>query len=294
MFKTVDLSETIKKVGKERLVQLFIDAIKKENDIIYLEKASDRSKYITVEKGVVSGKKLRFDVSYDHCKECIDERTISDDPSVWGEDLTLLMSDIDKKLLKREKSFKEECYNAYQLHWMLSHGYSLHDAAEAVFDNMEEDFRERVKYRDDPTTVITTSQEEGRDRFLFETGFGSGTIFACEEEFLDHEFLDPEYMDLLFSLMGSRKGYKARWRECISEHVSNSKPSPEPVKKFVVSMAVNGRIDVEIECPEQEKPERIRDLAKQKFCDADLSMMEVIGVEPVNLSDEDGELLFDF
>ena len=281
-------------LDKDGLVRLLIDSILDGAELIYLEKDKDRSKYITVEKGVVSGKKIRFFVSYDNYVECVDERTISSDPANWTESIMLLMCDIDKKLLKREKAFKEECYNAYQLHWMMSHGYSLHDAAEAVFDNMEEDFCERVKDRDDPTDVITTSQEEGRDRFLFETGFGNGTIFACEEEFLDHEFLDPEYMDLLFSLMGPWKGQKARWKEYISKNNPSDTIIFAPLTKYHVSMAVNGRIDVEIECPEQEDPERIRELAIQKFRDADLTQMEVIGVEPVNLSDEDGDLIFDF
>ena len=295
MFKTVDLTTETKGVEKDKIIQLIIDAMQNDNVIIYIEKAGDHAMYLTIEKGVVSGLKVRVFTIFGKCVECIDERTISSDPARWEESITLLMKDIDKKLLDREKAFEDKCYEAYQLHWMISHGYSLHDAAEAVFDNMEEDFCERVKDRDDPTDVITTSQEEGRDRFLFETGFGNGNIFAWKDEFLDNEFRDPEYMSMLFSLMGERFGYKARWEEYMSKHASSHNEFPKgPMTKFTVSMAVNGRIDVEIECPEQENPDRIRELAKQKFGDADLSQMEVIGVEPVNLSDEDGELLFDF
>ena len=62
--------------------------------------------------------------------------------------------------------------------------------------------------------------------------------------------------------------------------------------KYIVSMAVDGRIDVEVEAENIHDAWEAADMA---FCDADLSEMEVVGSTPVNISSaETGELLEDY
>lgn len=61
--------------------------------------------------------------------------------------------------------------------------------------------------------------------------------------------------------------------------------------KYIVSMAVDGRIDVEVEA---ESTEEAFKSAQEAFMDADLKGMEVIDSKPVNVSDEDGNLLEEY
>lgn len=59
--------------------------------------------------------------------------------------------------------------------------------------------------------------------------------------------------------------------------------------KYIVSMAIDGRVDVEV---------RARSVAdafrKASLIDADMSKMDIVGSHPVNCSDEDGNLLADY
>ena len=62
------------------------------------------------------------------------------------------------------------------------------------------------------------------------------------------------------------------------------------LKKYIVSMAVEGRIDVEVEATSVAE-------AFQKADDMmpnDLSDMEVVDTKPVNCSDEEGNILEDY
>jgi hypothetical protein len=61
--------------------------------------------------------------------------------------------------------------------------------------------------------------------------------------------------------------------------------------KYIVSMAVDGRIDVEVEA---ESTKEAFKAAIGAFIDADLEDMEVIDAKPVNVSDEDGNLLEEY
>lgn len=59
--------------------------------------------------------------------------------------------------------------------------------------------------------------------------------------------------------------------------------------KYIVSMAIDGRVDVEV---------RARSVAeafrKASLIDADMNKMDIVGSHPVNCSDEDGNLLADY
>lgn len=61
--------------------------------------------------------------------------------------------------------------------------------------------------------------------------------------------------------------------------------------KYIVSMAVDGRIDVEVDA---ESVDEAFAVAVDEFMDADLKDMEVVDARPVNCSDEDGNILEDY
>lgn len=62
------------------------------------------------------------------------------------------------------------------------------------------------------------------------------------------------------------------------------------MKRYIVSMAVNGRADVEVLA---ENPDEAFEAAK--MCDVDVAMMDVIDMKPVNCSDaETGDLIKDY
>lgn len=61
--------------------------------------------------------------------------------------------------------------------------------------------------------------------------------------------------------------------------------------RYIVSMAVDGRIDVEVDA---ESVTEAFEAAKDAFMDADLKDMEVVDSHPVNCSDEEGNILEDY
>ena len=62
--------------------------------------------------------------------------------------------------------------------------------------------------------------------------------------------------------------------------------------KYIVSMAVDSRLDVEVEA---NSPDEAFKAAKAAFIDADISRVEVVGAYPVNCSDANtGELIKDY
>lgn len=65
--------------------------------------------------------------------------------------------------------------------------------------------------------------------------------------------------------------------------------------KVIVSLAIDGRLDIPVEVPDG-LTERIllnkaRDKAMEAFADADLSKMEVVGCSAVNVTLPNGRLL---
>jgi hypothetical protein len=63
------------------------------------------------------------------------------------------------------------------------------------------------------------------------------------------------------------------------------------MKKYIVHMAVDGRIDLEVEA---ENPADAYIKAFGAFGDADLSKMEVIDAKPVHCEDETGEIVKEY
>lgn len=109
-----------------------------------------------------------------------------------------------------QEQFEDKCYAAYQLDWMISHGYSLDDYRKNLSDLAGEAIEDDVA--DIPTNAeeMTAIIEEADASFQDEIGF-CGSLFVCKDEFLGAEYLDPEYMDGLLSAMSDSKRCKAMW-----------------------------------------------------------------------------------
>lgn len=106
---------------------------------------------------------------------------------------------------RRRESFEQECYNAYQLEWMLSHGVSLGEALFGVGCNFLD--------------VIQKENSDISDAFniLYFEGCryanGETSDFFTKEEFLENEYLSATYMDRLLSMMPEPEKKKALWKE---------------------------------------------------------------------------------
>lgn len=106
---------------------------------------------------------------------------------------------------RRRESFEQECYNAYQLEWMLSHGVSLGEALFGVGCNFLD--------------VIQKENSDISDAFniLYFEGCryanGETSDFSTKEEFLKNEYLSATYMDRLLSMMPEPEKKKALWKE---------------------------------------------------------------------------------
>lgn len=64
--------------------------------------------------------------------------------------------------------------------------------------------------------------------------------------------------------------------------------------KYTVSMAVDGRVDVDVEA---ENPDEAREKAIEKFQTSDIDFnkaMEIVDTNPVNCSDEDYNIVKDY
>ena len=120
------------------------------------------------------------------------------------EEVSSWLRDVVNPAIKREgkkRKFEQECYNAYQLDWMISHGHSLSDLYNVWLEYEQEIFDSNDKEILFDESDLERAMEQARDILLYERGFGESQIFACKSEFLTHEFLDSDYMEHLLVLM---------------------------------------------------------------------------------------------
>lgn len=116
----------------------------------------------------------------------------------------------------KEYDFKEKCYEAYKLDWMLSHGCTLTELSNIIIDNMVEDVNSQVlHFVPIPNLEILFRGifNNAKDQFLNNIGFGDGSIYVCFEEFLENEFLDKDYMMHLFDMIPNAKEMVIKWLE---------------------------------------------------------------------------------
>ena len=102
---------------------------------------------------------------------------------------------------KEAEAFKDRCYEAYRLEWMLSHGHGIGD----LMDALESALEDEVLSSGDITSADEVDESVAHAKEAMEdNGLGSGTLWVCREEFLSHEFLDKDYMAHLIDLMPDR------------------------------------------------------------------------------------------
>lgn len=83
-----------------------------------------------------------------------------------------------------KEQFENKCYEAYQLDWMISHGYSLSDYRKLLSELASECIEE------EPIEKLPTNAEETKNLFdaaeeMFQDeGFGSGSLFVCKEDWI--------------------------------------------------------------------------------------------------------------
>lgn len=81
-------------------------------------------------------------------------------------------------------------------------------------------------------------------------------------------------------------GYEFDWEHYLDDHRSEIEAKTKNLRKFNVSIAVDGRIDVEVYA---ESFDEAFAKAETQFMFADLANMEVVGSKPVNAERDDGE-----
>lgn len=112
------------------------------------------------------------------------------------------------------EAFMQKCYEAYQLEWMLSHGYSLEETINVVGDIVTEHLEDPENEFPEEAFEVSNTIYKCYEQFGNEVGF-QGEIFACKEEFLKEEFLSATYMDRLLSLMPEPAKKKALWKKIV-------------------------------------------------------------------------------
>lgn len=133
-----------------------------------------------------------------------------------------------------KKKFQSMCYEAYKLDWMIRHGWTLHDLSEIFRGLVTEEVEEEPENIPTDEKSVNVLADCVEDRFWTESGFGSGSLYVCEEEFLGSEFLDEGYMLHLLSLMPLSEEKIAQWREITG---IRKKEKPEIAKVLTLSTA---------------------------------------------------------
>ena len=129
--------------------------------------------------------------------------------------------------------FKDECYKAYQLEWMLRQGYSLNDLSEVFRELFFEEIEEEPVRFAVPSDDITVDDFVDRleEAFLIDRGF-DGSLYVCKADFLQAEFLDEGYMAHLFSIMaGDAEENMRKWREITGQEVAENRETELTVKQ---------------------------------------------------------------
>ena len=98
--------------------------------------------------------------------------------------------------------FEQECYHAYQLDWMISHGHSLKSYSYGLAHSEE----------DMALSGNAFQQMDQRMDAFEDVGF-DGSIYVCKDEFLQAEYLDADYMYHLLSLMPDSEVRRSKWQQ---------------------------------------------------------------------------------
>ena len=117
-----------------------------------------------------------------------------------------------REMNKNKEEFEKICYGAYQLDWMISHGYSLQDLKEILTGLAVEDIEEEPLSAPTDETSVRAEADCIVERFWTEAGF-NGSLYVSKEEFLGAEYQDEAYMRHLLGMMPEPDKKIALWQE---------------------------------------------------------------------------------
>ena len=204
--ETLDTKKGMIKYISQELIKL-IDIVPGEVKKIYLPLDLNRPAYISVEKKV-ENEKAAFVCTWEERSGITVYENISTEKTKLVEDVTNMLAAQEEKFRKNKECFEKKCYSAYQLDWMMSHGFSLDDVIKALKESLIDQLNEEGEDCDN-YAIGTASEMENyftcaEEEFLQESGFGNGSIFACMNEFLNHEYHDAYYMKHLFDNLSDK------------------------------------------------------------------------------------------
>lgn len=190
------------KIKKDELLERTVAIIKDE--LFLLKKSGQEKRQINLSLDLKRPEYIRAEIKSDehgtsyHCqyfRQAIDSTRVD----VWytgdiyerhmDEAIKIMLNSISN--MAEKEAFERKCYELYQLEWMMSHGYSLND----LYKVMEKSL---VESAEDGEMDMNQVASNIRSEFLYEKGFGNGSLFVCKEEFLGAEYQDAAYMKWLF------------------------------------------------------------------------------------------------
>lgn len=165
-------------------------------------------------------------VKKDEVKKCFDcnwfgydtkkQFKITGDIFKMKDEIKVMLQAMDK--IADQNKFQNKCYKAYQLDWMMSHGYALDDVIDiltgSLVDQIESD-SETIESGDSAKNFMQCAREE-----FEEQGFAYGHMYVCFDEFLKTEYLDAHYMKHLLQNMSDSKGMKAKYAKYTGKQLS--------------------------------------------------------------------------
>lgn len=176
--------------------------------------------------------------------------------------------------------FEERCYEAYKLQWMLSHGNTVTELFNTMTDIAIETVEENPMDAATDESSTKSLMRNARKTFVSEMGF-DGSLWVCKEEFLQSEFKDVEYMHQLFTMMDGGPVL----REFYDEHY------PSGLTPYYVTMRVEGRFVAEVFA--KNGISEAKELAVEKYTEADFGPLEDIDGDCVKVEDADGNYLWE-
>ena len=176
----------------------------------------------------------------------------------------------------------ETAYRKYQLDWMLSHGFSLTDLKSEITSCMAEVLSdEDCRPEGGPQDRAESLMDDALDMFLNSQGFGSGSIFACRDEFEDNEFMDRYYMKHLLCPSEFKE-----W-ETLTGNAQTGKNT------YYVRYHFNARFTAEVKNDNDFDRDEIIKKADESYIEADFGEAEDIDGEAAVIENENGNYLWE-
>ena len=153
-----------------------------------------------------------------------------------------------------------------------------------LFDTITDIAVESIE--DDPLDAATDEastkmlMQNAKETFVSDRGF-DGSLWVCFNEFLQIEFQDVDYMHQLFAMMDDEQ----TMRKFYDEHY------PSGLTPYYVTMKVEGRFVAEVFA--KNGISEAKELAVEKYTEADFGPLENIDGDCIMVEDADGNYLWE-